>query len=50
MTQAERTLLKMLAGWVVEQENKIAEELGTTSNLSSEVLRLLKVIQEQQPQ
>jgi hypothetical protein len=28
MTPAERTLLKVLAGWVVEQENKIADDLG----------------------
>jgi hypothetical protein len=42
MTSEERMLLKMLARWVADQEDKLAEELGKTSNLADEIRRLLK--------
>lgn len=42
MTFEERMLLRLIAGWVAEQEAKAAEKLGTTSNLADEISRILK--------
>jgi hypothetical protein len=44
MTREERSLLKMIASWVAEQESKAAEEHDTTSNLAIEIWRILKTM------
>ncbi len=49
MTYDERALLLAVARWVAEQEDKAAERLGTTSNLSDEIRRLVEIVRPQGP-
>jgi hypothetical protein len=44
MTPDEKALLLEVARWVVEQEDKIAEKLETTSPWSAELRRLIEAV------
>jgi len=42
MTDEERRLLLHVARWVIERENADAEKLGTTSNWTDEMKKLVE--------
>lgn len=47
MTENERMLFVLVAGWVAQQDQEHAATLNTTSNLSDEIRRLIDVTGEE---